>query len=435
MRNIRRAYYGSRFSKNMTATPEGFLICHNVPIARTGWYDYLGKEIGAEDKHDELVKVYRSPEEVFSPAAIASFEGKVLTDEHPNEPVTPINALRYTKGVIQNVRRGTGEDDSFLMADLVVYDQNLINEIQEGKREVSCGYDCVYEAMKDGTYHQRQICGNHVAVVNSGRAGDRVAIQDSKSQSLGNTQNPKGDTSMPGTDQKIVLPKKSQQNLKITNFLAAVGLKYFAKDANPEDVQDAVEAMVEERGVADNQPPEPASEPAADSQDPAVAALADQVAKLTELVTGLVQSNASKDEKPEDAIDNAIAELEKASGSEAADDEEESHTVPVENMDEEGPVTNPADRPESVMTGDNAYKIQALKAMKPILAAIPDPVQRKRAADAAVASLGAKPSRNAYATIAKNQRKPANDSKPPVDHSQLGREIAKKHNPHYKEQA
>ena len=46
-----------------------------------------------------------------------------------------------------------------------------------------------------------------------------------------------------------------------------------------------------------------------------------------------MQSNANKDEKPEDAIDNAIAELEKASGSEAADDEEESHTIPVENMD------------------------------------------------------------------------------------------------------
>lgn len=419
----------------MTATPEGFLICHNVPIARTGWYDYLGKEIGAEDKHDELVKVYRSPEEVFSPAAIASFEGKVLTDEHPNEAVTPINAVRYTKGVIQNVRRGTGEDDSFLMADLVVYDHNLINEIQEGKREVSCGYDCVYEAMEDGTYHQRQICGNHVAVVHSGRAGDRVAIQDSKSQSLGNNPNPKGDTGMANTAKKITLPKKAKASSRITDFLAAVGLKQFAMDAEPEEVQDAVEALAEEKGTGDNQPPEPASEPAADNQDPAVAALADQVAKLTELVTGLVQNNANKDEKPEDAIDNAIAELEKAGGSEAADDEEESHTIPVENMDDVGPITNPEDRPESVLTGDNAYKIQALKAMKPILAAIPDPAQRKRAADAAIASIVTKPSRNAYATIVKNQRKPANDSKPPVDHSQLGREIAKKHNPHYREQA
>ncbi|WP_103110739.1 DUF2213 domain-containing protein [Brevibacillus reuszeri] len=412
----------------MTETPEGFLICHNVPIARTGWYEYLGKEIGAEDKHDELVKVYRSPEEVFSPAAIASFEGKVLTDEHPNEPVTPINALRYTKGVIQNVRRGSGADDDLLLADLVVYEHNLIKEIQEGKREVSCGYDCVYEAMEDGTYHQRQICGNHVAVVHSGRAGDRVAIQDSKSQ------NPKGDTGMANTANKITLPKKTQSRSRITDLLAAVGLKHFAKDAEPEEIKEAVDALVEERGAEDNELPEQTSAPAADSQDPAVAALADQVAKLTELVTGLVQSNASKDENPEDAIDNAIAELEKASGSEAADDEEESHTIPVENMDDDGPISDPEDRPKSALTADNAVKIEALKAIRPIIAAIPDVAERKRATDAAIASIYKKKSgKSTYAAI--QQRKPTADKKA-EDRQQkiasLGQDLAKQYNPHYK---
>nr|WP_285860322.1 DUF2213 domain-containing protein [Brevibacillus sp. MER 51] len=406
----------------MTETPEGFLICHNVPIARTGWYEYLGKEIGAEDQRDELVKVYRSPDEVFSPAAIASFEGKVLTDEHPTEPVTPINALRYTKGVVQNVRRGSGGDADLLLADLVVYDHNLINEIQDGKREVSCGYDCVYEAMEDGTYHQRQICGNHVAVVHSGRAGDRVAIQDSKS--LENNQIPKGDTSM---KKRLALPKKQS---RVTDFLAAIGLKAFATDAEPEEIKEAVDALVEERGAEDNDPGEPTSESAADNQDPAVTALADQVAKLTELVTGLVQNNANKDDKPEDAIDNAIAALEKANGSDdAADDEEESHTIPVEHMDEDGPVSDPEDRPKSALTGDNAYKIEALKAIKPIIAAIPDPAERKRAADAAIASIKGKPIKNTYAKIKPN--KPAADNKPTVDLAQLGREIAKKHNPHY----
>lgn len=30
------AYYGSKISEHMTKTPEGFLICHDVPIARIG---------------------------------------------------------------------------------------------------------------------------------------------------------------------------------------------------------------------------------------------------------------------------------------------------------------------------------------------------------------------------------------------------------------
>ena len=30
------AYYGARISPHMTRTPEGYLICHDVPINRTG---------------------------------------------------------------------------------------------------------------------------------------------------------------------------------------------------------------------------------------------------------------------------------------------------------------------------------------------------------------------------------------------------------------
>lgn len=78
-----RAYYGSRISEHMTKTPEGFLICHNVPIARTGRQDYLPQEIGMEG--GRLVSVIRTEEEVFSPQAIASFEGNapfIIPDFH-----------------------------------------------------------------------------------------------------------------------------------------------------------------------------------------------------------------------------------------------------------------------------------------------------------------------------------------------------------------
>ena len=39
-------YYGYTISPNQLETGEGFLICRNVPIARTGDQDYLGAEIG-----------------------------------------------------------------------------------------------------------------------------------------------------------------------------------------------------------------------------------------------------------------------------------------------------------------------------------------------------------------------------------------------------
>ena len=67
-------FYASKLSNNISKTPEGYLICLNCSIARTGIQKYLGQELGIDDKYDEYVPVYRLEVDVFSPAAMASFE-------------------------------------------------------------------------------------------------------------------------------------------------------------------------------------------------------------------------------------------------------------------------------------------------------------------------------------------------------------------------
>ena len=102
-----RAFYGSRISPHLTRTPEGYLICLGVPICRTGSQEYLPQEIGVESDKS-IINVLRSPQEVFKPAVIASFEGKPVTDDYPPVGLDASNYSSYTKGVVQNVRRGTG---------------------------------------------------------------------------------------------------------------------------------------------------------------------------------------------------------------------------------------------------------------------------------------------------------------------------------------
>ena len=78
------SYYGYTISPNQIETGEGFLICRNVPIARTGTQEYMGREIGLTGRDaDKIITVKREPEEVFSSAALASFEGKPATNDHP----------------------------------------------------------------------------------------------------------------------------------------------------------------------------------------------------------------------------------------------------------------------------------------------------------------------------------------------------------------
>ena len=163
----------------MAKMPEGFLICYNVPIGRTGNYKYLDTEVGTGDSN-MVVDVFRTDDELFAPESIASFEGKAFTDDHPIEDVTADNWPQYSKGEVTNVRKGAGEFADCLVADIIVRDPVVMSEIESGvKREVSSGYTCDYVQI-DGKLYQQHIRGNHVALVRNGRAGHRVAIKDEK---------------------------------------------------------------------------------------------------------------------------------------------------------------------------------------------------------------------------------------------------------------
>lgn len=358
-----KAFYGSRFSPHMTKTPEGFLICHSVPICRTGEQEYLPREIGVEEEKRPIITVLRTPEEVFKPAAIASFEGKPVTDDHPPVPLDSSNYSTYTKGAVQNVHRGTGEDDDKLVCDIVLYDAALISKVEAGKREISCGYDCKYIPNGDGTYHQADIIGNHVAIVDSGRAGHDVAIKDAK---------PKGGTRM---------AKKSI----LQRMFAA-----FVKDADPDEIQEAAKAVNDaENGPGPDDETEAPAKKDDDLQD-----VMDAIDDLNERISAIQagqNGNEVENEDPEEgtgteAMDDLEGELDPKACQEQdpttdADEGEESVTVDPEDIqDDEDPDPAP-ENPENQIARDNAIALRIIRGLKPIVASMPDP-QRRRCSDA-----------------------------------------------------
>lgn len=180
-------YCQSRLGEVRHLTPEGTLVCVGVPIARTGEYEYSaseGQSAGIEPGPNGMIISRRDADDVFSLEALASFEGKAVTLDHPPEWVTPENWKRYAVGHVQNVRRGEGEDADKVVADLVISDEGAIRAVNvEGIREISCGYEAALEQIEPGVEQQRHIRGNHVAIVQAGRAGHGVAIKDKKGDS------------------------------------------------------------------------------------------------------------------------------------------------------------------------------------------------------------------------------------------------------------
>ncbi|MBY4674296.1 DUF2213 domain-containing protein [Burkholderia multivorans] len=174
-----RFYTIQKLGPKRSLTPEGFLLCEDVPVARTGEMLYAAGEVPVEAGPDGLIRISRTPEEVFRDETLASCAGKPVTLDHPDDFVTPATFSQLGKGVMLNIRRGEGIENDLILADLLITAQDAITAVQEEQiEEVSLGYEADYEQVSPGRGVQRNIVVNHVAIVPRGRCGPRCAIGD-----------------------------------------------------------------------------------------------------------------------------------------------------------------------------------------------------------------------------------------------------------------
>lgn len=126
----------------------------------------------------------RHPDEVFNADSLASFDGVLLTDDHPPAGVDAKNARELGRGTVTKPRR----DGDLVLAELLVMDAATVTKVENGKRELSCGYTCDLDETPGvwtdsaGQAHpydavQRNIRGNHVAIVARGRAGPEARVR------------------------------------------------------------------------------------------------------------------------------------------------------------------------------------------------------------------------------------------------------------------
>lgn len=406
-------YYGDKISTNIAMTPEGFLICRNVPIARTGYQQYLGSEIFEDGDPSELINVYRSPNEVFSTATIASFEGKPVTDGHPDVDVTPDNYKQFSKGHVQHVRVGRGDDADKILADLYITDQDLIDEIRNGKREVSAGYYAEDKEDETGRLCQTKIRGNHVAVVDEGRAGHTVAIRDHKH---------KIDESIGG--------KSMNRRRKIVDMVIQ-----HLKDAKPEDlkrrIDEAAEVLseVSEKGdIVDEEPEEEKKDACKDEfpdeglqqdEDQDVWKAIDEISRRLEALeqhshqTGEPELPLA-DEDVDVESDGVISDEDnidvEGSGDEVIEDNdiEVGGDEVIEDEDEEIDVI-PTDEVEARISANDA----AIKAISKAALSIRNPEDRKRVQDAIIkaTSKGKSQMRGLMKVVKQNQSKKNDQAK------------------------
>ena len=148
-------------------TPEGYLICTDAILSRTGKQEYKRCELFGDtcEDPDKIVNVERTDDEVFSDKAMASFENK-----HPDHDVNAENHNELAVGFVRDIHKGEDNGKPVMMGTLVITDKDAVEAVESGEyKELSCGYDCDID--DDDNPQQRNIRGNHVALCKHGRAG------------------------------------------------------------------------------------------------------------------------------------------------------------------------------------------------------------------------------------------------------------------------
>lgn len=155
-------------------TPEGYIRAKAI-VTRSGVFTYAN---GDGSQRKEL----RLPQDVFHSDALGSMRLIPVTNGHPPEKlVTAENSKRLTVGYTGDT---VEQDGDYVLTNLVITDAETVRMVKEqGRRELSLGYTVDLEP-EEGEYNgerydykQTNIRYNHLALVDSARAGSAARIK------------------------------------------------------------------------------------------------------------------------------------------------------------------------------------------------------------------------------------------------------------------
>lgn len=168
-------------------TPEGYLRGDAI-LTRTGVFEYANPD-------GSIRREYRPPEEVFKPESLASFGMRPMTVNHPPPRTDGLRLLDSSTAPKHSVG-ATGEnvrqDGDFMRAPIAIFDAKAVDLVKRGKRGLSNGYtaklDFTPGTTPQGEHYdciQRDIRGDHIAIVDAPRAGATAQI---RLDSIGNQE-------------------------------------------------------------------------------------------------------------------------------------------------------------------------------------------------------------------------------------------------------
>jgi hypothetical protein len=266
---------------------DGHMHVDTANISKANVCPYYGREIPNGDElgldPNKIYMLYRDAAELT--AAAGTYENKPLMMQHiavsADEP-----QKYYVVGTVSNVRF----EYPYLKAALAVWDAEAIKAIENGSQEqLSCGYRYTADMSPgevDGVKYDgvmRGLACNHVALVESGRAGPDVLVSDELSFEL---------------SQDYATMKKSA-------LLAALA-PFLAKDANTVALDAAIVGLAKDAKAKDEFPPKKEDDKAEDAKEDDKA----EDAKEDDKAEDAKEDDKAEDEKEDDKAEDDMGSME-----------------------------------------------------------------------------------------------------------------------------
>ena len=329
-------------------------IKHN-PISKEGVFPYLGHTISEECEPNKVYKVYRSAKVLEESVPTWDNPPKPFIDDHEmlGEGFTAIDD-RPVQGIIYNPECKNG----VLYADIAVYSEDLKQNIENGKKELSLGYFCKYKKERGVfkgevyDYVQYDMIGNHIALVDAGRCGSDVKVFDHKCtmDSLDLGGGFEKEIPLKNENENAKIDIENQKEVKMAKYITVTDaeevLKEKLEDDKVKEIVDALEEKAEEEKKSedseeeeekkaedkcgkdedeekkseDSDDEEEEKKSTEDSLKELMSVVKDMADDVKKLVAGKAQD---EDEKEEKESEDESEEEEKEEKAEDSDDDEE----------------------------------------------------------------------------------------------------------------
>ena len=163
----------------------GWYEIQDNPLSKVGVFSYLGSSMGiAGVEPNKIYQVYRPADSLMSENFLNSLKLLPWIDEHQMLGGNGRFKAAEEHGIEGVVGENVYFENDTVYGNIKIFSEDLKQSIESGKSDLSLGYTARYER-QSGIFNgerydfiQREMLGNHLALVSRGRMGSDVAVLD-----------------------------------------------------------------------------------------------------------------------------------------------------------------------------------------------------------------------------------------------------------------